>query len=219
MRFSVKNIVLALAACSAIAGIQTATAGNGLPQPSAITTSKQLSSMNMRITGAISGNTCDVRPYTTAGADATVLNLGIYGVGQQSVLNKTTDVEFFLKADADCITTNAPKNGVEVRWSSSGLTTNGINNVYGTSDNVHIELSPVNGDGKTVAAIDTKKGVQEGSFVKEGNASVYYTGPVAPATVTPAAFKYKVAIVADTSGELLHQGTIDTDISYTVAYL
>ncbi|EMD4511837.1 hypothetical protein VQ300_004872 [Salmonella enterica] len=205
MDFSVKKIVLAVVACSSFAGASSVMADTGNPT----VTAGKVSTLTMHIIGNVSKSTCDIRPYTTAGADATTLNMGTMTSGTAS-----PTVSFFLKPVDGCntgITGDSPSTAAEITWESSGLTEHGISNMYGTAKNVHIELSPVNEGG--VAETDMT------GIIKTGAQTVAYkTIATAALSSTPLPFKYDVKLVPDSGDKLTEVGTIDTDMSYTVAY-
>ncbi|EGC1083078.1 hypothetical protein H8467_005278 [Salmonella enterica] len=205
MVFSVKKIALAVVACSSFAGSSSVMADAGNPT----VTAGKVSALTMHVIGTISKSTCDIRPYTAAGADATTLNMGTMTAGQES-----TPVSFFLKPANGCsegITGGGGSTAAEITWESNGLTEHGISNMYGTAKNVHIELSPANGDG---AAVTNATG-----FIKTGAQTVAYNS-VATTGKSPDAplpFKYNVKFASDNGGNM-EAGTVDTDMSYTVAY-
>ncbi|ENG3301093.1 hypothetical protein ABTX20_005371 [Salmonella enterica] len=202
MVFSVKKIVLAVVACSSFAGASSVMADVGNPT----VTAGKVSALTMHVIGTISKSTCDIRPYTAAGADATTLNMGTMTPGKES-----TPVSFFLKPVDGCNDGIASGDSAEITWESNGLTEHGISNMYGTAKNVHIELSPANGDG---AAVTNATG-----FVKTGAQTVAYNS-VATTGKSPDAplpFKYNVKFASDNGGNM-EAGTVDTDMSYTVAY-
>lgn len=215
MNPSVKKVVLAVAACSAFASATSAMAGVGSPT---IPTSQKVSALTMHVIGTITNTTCDIRPYTTAGADATTLNMGVMTPGEVS-----QPVSFFLKPVNGCTDgiTSGSKSA-DITWESNGLTEHGISNMYGTAKNVHVELSPENGSGNSAAEIDTgASSVADGGLIKTGAQTVAYdkiTTPANPGPATPLPFKYNVKFASDTKGENMKAGTVDTDISYTVAY-
>ncbi|EBH1518727.1 hypothetical protein CBX60_23490 [Salmonella enterica subsp. enterica serovar Pensacola] len=202
MVFSVKKIVLAVVVCSSFAGASPVMADTGNPT---LVAGQKVSAITMHVIGTISKSTCDIRPYTAAGADATTLNMGVVNKGEAG-----TPVSFFLKPVDGCSDGITNGGSAEITWESSGLTEHGISNMYGTAKNVHIELSPMNGDG--VAVPDTT------GVVKTGAQTVVYGGIAAGDPSTPQPFKYEVKLVPDSGDKLTEAGTVDTDMSYTVAY-
>ncbi|HFZ8573098.1 TPA: hypothetical protein ACIPFX_001073 [Salmonella enterica subsp. enterica serovar Birkenhead] len=212
MRSSLKKSVLAVVVCSGIASIAPAVAGAGSPTGSSAT------SLTMHVVGTITNSTCNIRPYTTAGADATTLNLGV--MTKEAL---ASEVNFYLKPENGCsagiIATTTPTNPgsttAQITWESSGLTEHGISNMYGTAKNVHMELSPVSESG--VAEIDTgASSVVSKGLIKTGSQTVTYNKITDSSTVLP--FKYSVKLVKD-GAENVTVGTFDTDITYTVAYI
>ncbi|EAA6845029.1 hypothetical protein R2E04_002433 [Salmonella enterica] len=205
MDFSVKKIVLAAVVCSSFAGASSVMADTGNPT---VPVGKKVSALTMHVIGNITKSTCDIRPYTTAGADATTLNMGTMTTGKES-----TPVSFFLKPANGCSEgiTGGGSTAAEITWESNGLTEHGISNMYGTAKNVHIELSPVGGDG--VAVTDAT------GFIKTGAQTVVYStiATTGKSPDTPLPFKYNVKLVSDNGGGM-DAGTVDTDMSYTVAY-
>ncbi|ELU3815806.1 hypothetical protein QPG95_004432 [Salmonella enterica] len=213
MVFSVKKIVLAVVACSSFAGASSVMADAGNPT----VTAGKVSALTMHVIGTISKSTCDIRPYTAAGADATTLNMGTMTTGKES-----TPVSFFLKPANGCSEgiTGSGSTAAEITWESNGLTDKGISNMYGTAKNVHIELSPESG-GTDVAEIDSGSSpVKSGDRIKTGFQTVAYNTVAdgADPNVTPRPFKYNVKFASDGSGVNMDSGTVDTDMSYTVAY-
>ncbi|EDU4886664.1 hypothetical protein CYH93_003505 [Salmonella enterica subsp. enterica serovar Java] len=211
MVFSVKKIALAVVACSSFAGSSSVMADAGNPT----VTAGKVSALTMHVIGTISKSTCDIRPYTAAGADATTLNMGTMTTGTES-----TPVSFFLKPVDGCHDQMTGNDAAEITWESNGLTDQGISNMYGTAKNVHIELSPESG-GTDVAEIDSGSSpVKSGDKIKTGFQTVAYSTAsdgVVP-NVTPRPFKYNVKFASDSSGVNMDSGTVDTDMSYTVAY-
>lgn len=213
MQSSLKKSVLAVVVCSGIASIAPAVAGTGSPTGSSAT------SLTMHVVGTITNSTCNIRPYTTAGADATTLNLG--------VMTKDTlasEVNFYLKPENGCssgiIATSSPtvttgSTTAQITWESNGLTEYGISNMYGTAQNVHLELSPVSESG--VAEIDSSaSSVVNNGVIKTGSQTVTYNKITDSSEVLP--FKYSVKLAKDGAGNVTG-GTFDTDITYTVAYI
>lgn len=213
MVFSVKKIVLAVVACSSFAGASSVMADAGNPT----VTAGKVSALTMHVIGTISKSTCDIRPYTAAGADATTLNMGTMTTGQES-----TPVSFFLKPANGCsegITDGGGSNAAEITWESNGLTDKGISNMYGTATNVHIELSPESADAD-IAKIDTGTStVKAGDKIRTGYQTVAYStiATTGKSPDAPLPFKYNVKFVSD-NGVSMDAGTVDTDMSYTVAY-
>lgn len=210
MVFSVKKIVLAVVVCSSFAGASSVMADAGNPT----VTAGKVSALTMHVIGTISKSTCDIRPYTAAGADATTLNMGTMTPGKES-----TPVSFFLKPVDGCNDGIASGDSAEITWESNGLTDKGISNMYGTAKNVHIELSPESADAD-IAKIDTGSStVKAGDKIRTGYQTVVYStaSDGAAPNVTPRPFKYKVKFVSD-NGVSMDAGTVDTDMSYTVAY-
>lgn len=210
MNLSVKTIIFAAVACSSFAGISSAMADVGNPT---LPAGKQVSAITMHMTGTITNSTCNIRPYTTAGADATTLNMGVLTKGKTS-----ETVSFFLKPVDGCITgiTTGSKSA-DITWESNGLTDHGISNMYGTAKNVHLELSPASGEGAAEINGDASAVADKG-VVKTGSQTVVYNKIATggdPAAALP--FKYNVQLVSD-NGNDMEAGTFDTDVSYTVAY-
>ncbi|EDT0100552.1 hypothetical protein GQ155_003813 [Salmonella enterica] len=210
MVFSVKKIVLAVVACSSFAGASSVMAEAGNPT----VTAGKVSALTMHVIGTISKSTCDIRPYTAAGADATTLNMGTMTTGTES-----PQVSFFLKPVDGCHDQMTGNDAAEITWESNGLTDKGISNMYGTAKNVHIELSPESADAD-IAKIDTGSStVKAGDKIRTGYQTVAYStaSDGAAPNVTPRPFKYNVKFVSD-NGVDMDAGTVDTDMSYTVAY-
>lgn len=213
MNTSVKKVVLAVAACSAFASATSAMADTGSPSTPA---GQKVSALTMHVIGTITNTTCDIRPYTTAGADATTLNMGVITKGAES-----TPVSFYLKPANGCTdgiigsaSNTTASSAAEITWESNGLTEYGISNMYGTAKNVHVELSPVSGgDGAEINS--TTSAVKNGGLIKTGYQTVQYSTIIKESTVLP--FKYNVKFASDDSKEM-SAGTVDTDMSYTVAY-
>ncbi|HFZ8416051.1 TPA: hypothetical protein ACIPAK_003692 [Salmonella enterica subsp. enterica serovar Aberdeen] len=212
MNLSVKKTALAIVVCSAL-GIVMPVMAAGNPTGSSAT------SLTMHVVGTITNSTCNIRPYTTAGADATTLNLG--------VMTKDTlasEVNFYLKPENGCsagiIATSTPtvtpgSTTAQITWESNGLTEYGISNMYGTAQNVHLELSPVSESG--VAEIDAStSSVVNNGVIKTGSQTVTYNKITDSSEVLP--FKYSVKLAKDGAGNVTG-GTFDTDITYTVAYI
>ncbi|EBB5478882.1 hypothetical protein FHA82_23180 [Salmonella enterica] len=212
MNLLIKKVVLGVIVCSAFASAPFAMADVGSPT---VPTSQKVSALTMHVIGTITNTTCDIRPYTTAGADATTLNMGVITKAAAS-----QPVSFFLKPANGCtdgITSGS--TSADITWESNGLTEHGISNMYGTAKNVHVELSPENGSGNSAAEIDTSaSSVADGGLIKTGAQTVVYNKIATTAsTPSPLPFKYNVKFVSD-DGSDMNAGTVDTDISYTVAY-
>lgn len=210
MVFSVKKIVLAVVACSSFAGASSVMADVGNPT----VTAGKVSALTMHVIGTISKSTCDIRPYTAAGADATTLNMGTMTTGTESI-----QVSFFLKPVDGCHDQMTGNDAAEITWESNGLTDQGISNMYGTAKNVHIELSPESADADIAKINASSSPVKSGDKIKTGYQTVAYeVASDAPSgNVTPRPFKYNVKFVSD-NGVSMDAGTVDTDMSYTVAY-
>ncbi|EMX9647548.1 hypothetical protein AAH559_005029 [Salmonella enterica] len=194
MRFSTNKAPLALAVCLSFVCASAAMAAQG-------------SSVSMHFVGSVTGSTCDVRPFNSAGVDATTINVGTVkpdGSGATAV------VDFYLKpvnCDANAITsTNA-----SILWAGSGLSTVGLLNTRGSATGVHIKLTPVNESGANT--IDTDNGVQANDIIREGGNIVFYKGT----TALKGSFAYKVGLEVD-AGAKPTQGPVDSDVTYTVAY-
>ncbi len=205
MNLLVKKVVLAVVACSAFASA-----------PSVMAVTSATPGFTMHIVGSITKSTCDIRPYTTAGADATTLNLGSVVPGKAS-----PPVSFVLKPANGCtdgITSgSSSSSAAEITWDSNGLNEQGISNMYGTASHVLIKLSPENETGSAV--VETSGGtVASGSPVTTGARTVAYsTIASGGGTPAPLPFKYDVKFVSDNGGDM-GAGTVSTDVSYTVAY-
>ncbi|EPC0218042.1 hypothetical protein ACRV89_003732 [Salmonella enterica subsp. enterica serovar Newport] len=213
MSLSVKKSVIAVVTCSVLDGIVPAMADAGNP------TGSRATSLTMHIVGSITNSTCNIRPYTTAGADATTLNLGVATKGAAA----GSPVSFFLKPENGCtdgiikvVGGKTASTTTQITWESSGLTDHGISNVYGTATNVHVVLSPEDGDGTTTAKI-ADGGVKAGDAIKTGSQTVNYNTIASGASAN--AFKYNVSLAKNDDAKDMGAGTVDTDISYTVAYL
>ncbi|HAD5966286.1 TPA_asm: hypothetical protein G1Q02_05400 [Salmonella enterica subsp. enterica serovar Typhimurium] len=216
MKPSVKKIVLAVAACSTFAGAPAAMASAGANPQLPSVNNQSTSGLTMHIVSTITKSTCNIRPYTPAGADATTLNLGVVQPSPASV-----DVHFFLKPENGCsagIANSMPKVNdkatlAEITWEGAGLTDHGLANMYGTAKGVHAELKALSGNG--AATIVSGSSVAADSVVKTGFQTVSYdtilNGDI------PLPFEYAVRIASD-DGSAMNPGTFDTDVSYTVAY-
>lgn len=210
MDFSVKKIVLAAVVCSSFAGASSVMADTGNPT---VPVGKKVSALTMHVIGNITKSTCDIRPYTTAGADATTLNMGTMTPGA-----KSGTVSFFLKPADGCSDGIASGGSAEITWESNGLTGQGISNMYGTAKNVHIELSPV-AESDLTALIDGSSPVSSTDRIRTGFQTVLYSKVASDApSSAPLPFKYEVKFVSDDSSVNMEAGTVDTDMSYTVAY-
>lgn len=216
MKPSVKKIILAVAACSTFAGASAAMASAGANPMLPSVNNQSTSGLTMHIVSTITKSTCNIRPYTPAGADATTLNLGVVQPSPASA-----DVHFFLKPENGC-SAGIAKSGsqmndqatlAEITWEGAGLTDHGLANMYGTAKGVHAELKALSGSGS--AAIDSGSSVAADAIIKTGFQTVSYNtilnGDI------PLPFEYAVRIASD-DGQNMKSGTFDTDVSYTVAY-
>lgn len=210
MSLSVKKSALAVVVCSSLGGIVPAMADAGNP------TGSQATSLTMHVVGSITKSTCDIRPYTSAGADATTLNLG---VASATSFKNSDKVTFFLKSKNGCSegiieTSGSAGDGAssaDITWDSNGLTDHGISNMYGTATNVHLALTAEKGDGTSTALATSGNGA-----ITNINQTVKYSIKQAfGSSALP--FEYSAMLEAD-SGKTVGGGTFDTDISYTVAY-
>ncbi|EBU1127580.1 hypothetical protein CE665_24975 [Salmonella enterica subsp. enterica serovar Poona] len=214
MSLSVKKSALAVVACTALACVSSAVADTGTSQEAA----GHVNSVTMHLLGSVSTSTCDIRPYTSAGADATTLHMGV--VSKEA--SESSPVNFYLKTVNGCVNGISAESAAAINWDSNGLTTHGISNMYGTAKNVHIELSPQSGAGYATVASDSP--VVANSTIHTGAQKVVYEKSTVfkvadekPAVALP--FKYSVKFASDDGKSFGSGGTIDTDISYTVAYL
>ncbi|MDJ3788083.1 hypothetical protein LEI94_26770 [Salmonella enterica] len=215
MSLSVKKSALAVVVCSSLGGIvpAMADAGNNPTLPAGGTS---VSALTMHVVGSITNSTCNIRPYTSAGADATTLNLGVVSKGSAS-----SPVSFFLKPENGCtdgiisvMDGKAASETATITWDSNGLTDHGISNMYGTATNVHLELKPVTGNsGSADGFAEVSTGAPE--VIKTGTQTVNYKTLASGGKATP--FKYEVKLASDDTKDM-GAGTFDTDISYTVAY-
>ncbi|EAA6844497.1 hypothetical protein DRX19_26615 [Salmonella enterica subsp. enterica] len=197
MRFSTNKAILAVAVCSSFVCASAAMAANPASG----------NSVSMHFVGAVTGSTCDVRPFNSAGVDATTINVGTVKPNETTA---TAAVSFYLKpvnCDADAISsTNA-----SILWGGSGLSTVGLLNTRGSATGVHIKLTPVNEGGANT--IEAGNGVQANNPIREGGNIVFYKGD----TALKGSFAYKVGLEVD-AGVKPTQGTVDSDVAYTVAY-
>ncbi|ENO2526197.1 type 1 fimbrial protein [Salmonella enterica] len=195
MCFSTNKAILAVAVCSSFVCASAAMAAKG-------------NSVTMRFVGAVTDNTCDVRPFNSAGVDATTINIG-------TVSRDGTKVEppvmFYLKP-VNCKDGPSSTNA-SILWASPGLSTVGLLNTGGVASGVHIKLMPVNETGAN--PIDADNGVKADNIIKDGANVVYYKA--AGSDKLTGSFAYKVGLEVD-SGATLAPGSVSTDVTYTVAY-
>ncbi|ECM3183615.1 hypothetical protein QB94_26005 [Salmonella enterica subsp. enterica serovar Newport] len=218
MSMSVKKSAFTVVACTALACASSAVADTGTSQEAA----GHVNSVTMHFLGSVSTSTCDIRPYTSAGADATTLHMGV--VNKDA--SESSPVEFYLKTVNGCAEGISADSAAEINWDSNGLTTHGISNMYGTAKNVHIELSPQSGagyatvaSGSPVGASNTiHTGAQKVVYEKSNVSGTVHTDADGDKTVA-LPFKYSVKFASDNGKAFGSGGTIDTDISYTVAYI
>ncbi|ELQ6863953.1 hypothetical protein QRG94_005125 [Salmonella enterica] len=194
MRFSSNKAILAVAVCSSFVCASAAMAEKG-------------NSVTMRFVGAVTDSTCDVRPFNSAGVDATTINIGTVSKDGTKV---EAPVMFYLKP-VNCESGPSGTNA-SILWASPGLSTVGLLNTGGVASGVHIKLMPVNETGANV--IDTSgSGVKAGNIIREGANIVYYKSD----KLLTGSFAYKVGLEVD-SGATLAPGSVSTDVTYTVAY-
>ncbi|EKF5153910.1 fimbrial protein [Salmonella enterica] len=194
MRFSTNKAILAVAVCSSFVCASAAMAAEG-------------NSVTLHFVGSVTDSTCDVRPFNSAGVDATTLNIGTVksdGTGAEA------PVMFYLKP-VNCRGYKISSTNASILWASSGLSDVGLLNTHGAATGVHVKLMPVNETGANT--IDTSNGVQADNIIKEGGNIVYYKSTSA----LTGAFAYKVGLEVD-SGAKPTAGTVDADATYTVAY-
>lgn len=196
MRFSTNKALLALAVCSSFVCASAAMAANPV----------QGNSVSMHFVGSVTGSTCDVRPFNSAGVDATTINVGTVKPNEATA---TAAVSFYLKP-VNCDTNAITSTNASILWAGSGLSSVGLLNTRGSATGVHIKLTPVNESGAN--AIDTG-GVQANDMIREGGNIVFYKGTEA----LKGSFAYKVGLEVD-AGAKPTQGTVDSDVAYTVAY-
>ncbi|ASD88370.1 hypothetical protein MY092_005357 [Salmonella enterica] len=197
MRFSTNKALLALAVCSSFVCASAAMAADPASG----------NSVSMHFVGSVTGSTCDVRPFNSAGVDATTINVGTVKPNETAA---TAAVDFYLKP-VNCDTNAITSTNASILWAGSGLSTVGLLNTRGSATGVHIKLTPVNENGANV--IDTNQGVQANDIIREGGNVVYYKGTAA----LRGHFAYKVGLEVD-AGAKPTQGTVDSDVAYTVAY-
>ncbi|EGN2615826.1 hypothetical protein IIF13_001615 [Salmonella enterica] len=197
MRFSTNKALLALAVCSSFVCASAAMAANPASG----------NSVSMHFVGAVTGSTCDVRPFNSVGVDATTINVGTVKPNETTA---TAAVSFYLKP-VNCDTNAITSTNASILWNGSGLSTVGLLNTRGTATGVHIRLTPVDENGAN--AIDAGSGVKAGEMIKDGANIVYYKGVEA----LKGSFAYKVGLEVD-AGVKPTQGTVDSDVAYTVAY-
>ncbi|EBL1425897.1 fimbrial protein [Salmonella enterica subsp. enterica serovar Berta] len=194
MRFSTNKALLALAVCSSFVCASTAMAAKG-------------NSVSMHFVGAVTSSTCDVRPFNSAGVDATTINVGTVkpdGSGVEAPVN------FYLKP-VNCDINAITSTNASILWESSGLSAVGLLNARGSATGVHVKLMPV--DEANANVIDKDNGVKADGVIGEGNNIVYYKSDKA----LTGSFAYKVGLEVD-SGVTPTAGTVDADATYTVAY-
>ncbi|EBP9841699.1 type 1 fimbrial protein [Salmonella enterica subsp. enterica] len=194
MRFSTNKAILAVAVCSSFVCASAAMAEKG-------------NSVTMRFLGAVTDSTCDVRPFNSAGVDATTINIGTVSKDGKKV---EPPVMFYLKP-VNC-ESGPSSTHASILWASPGLSTVGLLNT-GVARGVHIKLTPVNDTGAN--PIDTTSGVQANDIIKEGANIVYYKA--AGSDKLTGSFAYKVGLEVD-PGATLAPGSVSTDATYTVAY-
>ncbi|ECW2673464.1 hypothetical protein F3X92_24810 [Salmonella enterica] len=199
MRFSTNKAILAVAVCSSFVCASAAMAGDAAKG----------NSVSMHFVGAVTSSTCDVRPFNSAGVDATTINVGTVEPGGNKT--PTPPVKFYLKP-VNCELGSITSTNASILWSSSGLSTVGLLNTHGTATGVHVELAPVN---ETGANPVSEGGVPADGLVKEGLNIVYYKA--AGSDALTGSFAYKVGLKLDSSAGAT-PGTVDADAIYTVAY-
>lgn len=198
MYSSAKKAVLAVAVCSAFAGISSAMADP----------------VTMTFTGNITKTTCDIQPYNSTG---TLLNSAPLFLGEKTASEKAGDiVDFTLKNSTGTCTGLTNGGGAYITWTGD-LDEHGLKNTNGTNKSVHIEITPVTG-GTSEAEIDTNPIYAiAGQVITSNHNTVSYSKAGGELNaVLP--FIYKVKFMPNTSGAELGAGTISTNISYTVAY-
>ncbi|EHU5543373.1 hypothetical protein M2772_000660 [Salmonella enterica subsp. enterica serovar Bovismorbificans] len=197
MRFSTNKALLALAVCSSFVYASAAMAADPASG----------NSVSMHFVGAVTSSTCDVRPFNSAGVDATTINVGTVKPNEAAA---TAVVNFYLKP-VNCDTNAITSTNASILWAGSGLSTVGLLNTRGSATGVHIKLTPVNESGANT--IDTDNGVQANNIIREGGNIVFYKGTAA----LKGSFAYKVGLEVD-AGAKPTQGSVDSDVTYTVAY-
>lgn len=195
MRFSTNKALLALAVCSSFVCASAAMAAKG-------------NSVSMHFVGSVTSSTCDVRPFNSAGVDATTINVGTV---KPDGAEAEAPVNFYLKP-VNCDAKVIASTNASILWASSGLSDVGLLNTHGSATGVHVKLMPVNETNANV--IDINNGVQADKIIREGANIVYYGGNTKPLT---GSFAYKVGLEVD-SGVTPTAGTVDADATYTVAY-
>ncbi|EJC0214386.1 hypothetical protein MXZ45_004439 [Salmonella enterica] len=201
MRFSTKKAILAIVLCSSFTSVSVAMAAG-----------VKTNSVSMHFVGAVTSSTCDVRPFNSAGVDATTINVGTMAPGGGST-DLTPAVSFYLKP-VNCDIQTISSSNATIMWASSGLSTIGLLNTRGTATGVYVKLTPVNETGAN--PVDTSNGVQADGLIKEGMNTVYYKA--AGSEKLTGNFAYKVGLARDSSVTTATPGTVDADAIYTVAY-
>ncbi|ELY3194728.1 hypothetical protein SMM50_005238, partial [Salmonella enterica] len=191
MRFSTNKALLVLAVCSSFVCASAAMAADPAPG----------NSVSMHFVGSVTGSTCDVRPFNSAGVDATTINVGTVKPNETAA---TAAVNFYLKP-VNCDTNTITSTNASILWAGSGLSTVGLLNTRGSATGVHIKLTPVNESGANT--IDTDNGVQANDIIREGGNIVFYKGT----TALKGSFAYKVGLEVDADAKPT-QGSVDSDV-------
>ncbi|EGT3611498.1 hypothetical protein FAP59_18080 [Morganella morganii] len=200
-RFSlIKKTVFAVAACSAMAGISPAMAADA-----------PVNSVSMHFVGAVTNATCDVRPFNSAGVDATTFNIGNIAPDNASTI---APVKLYLKP-VNCTGGAIGVQNATVSWTSSGLSDHGLLNTGGTAKGVYVKLIPVNETGANPIDETAPGGVKPNQPIKEGANVVYYKASNTAKIDKP--FAYQLSIAQDVNGTA-GAGTIDADAIYSVSY-
>lgn len=196
MYLSAKKAALAVAVCSAFAGISSAMA---VP-------------VTINFSGSVTSATCDIQPYFN---DALSNSIELGTTNVTGGLSESTPVSFVLKLkNGEECKGLGNNNAADISWSGD-LDEHGLKNTGAPNKNIYVALSPVDGDGSTAAKIDDTGSVKGGGTIKSGANTVTYSVAAKP-TSTSLPFNYKAKIVSN-SGDLT-PGAISTSISYTVAY-
>lgn len=198
MYSSAKKAALAVAVCSAFAGISSAMADP----------------VTMTFTGNITKATCNIQPYNSEGM---LLNSTPLYLGEKIASEKSGDsVDFTLKNSTGTCSGLADGGGAYITWTGD-LYEYGLKNTNGTNKNVHIEITPVVG-GASDATIDTDLTYAVADEVITSNHNTVSYSKAAGALNAVLPFTYKVKFVPNVPNTELGAGTISTNISYTVAY-
>ncbi|EKC7222121.1 hypothetical protein OP853_004661 [Salmonella enterica] len=192
MNSPTKKLILAMAACSVFAGINTASAAVS-KNPVSIT-----------IKGDIKDNTCDLKAVTLAGEEITAAGLSVGEANISDAAPKAVGFKLVPSIIGSCATSLG--GNVDIKWEGS-LGEDGYTNTAADGTNAVLHLNPVSGGVNQAALVNA----WTENTIKTGIDTVHYNRPSAQDE-----YYYEAGLVAPVGG--FTPGAFSTTASFAVTY-